>query len=110
MTVTWLPGAQYSLYFLYPFGLYPSHQVLADGRNLKDVPAAEWATLPEIAEKPLSFGPYVITDWIKGQSITLEKNPYYAGEVATPNMTFVFVADTNQAVAQLHQRRRRLSR
>ena len=65
------------------------------------MPAAEWATLPEIAETPLSWGPYMVTEWIKGQSLTLAKNPYYDGEVATPNVIFVFVADTNQAVAQL---------
>ncbi len=100
-TVTYLPGVQSPTYFLPPFGPYPSHQVLADGRNLADVPAAEWATLPEIAETPLSWGPYMVTEWIKGQSMTLAANPYYAGEVATPNVIFVFVADTNQAVAQL---------
>jgi ABC-type transport system substrate-binding protein len=43
----------------------------------------------------------MVTDWTKGQSLTLAKNPYYAGEVATPNVIFVFVADSNQAVAQL---------
>ncbi len=53
--------------------------MLSDGRNLADVPAAEWATLPEIAEKPLSYGPYMITDWTKGQSITFAKNPYLRG-------------------------------
>lgn len=101
-TVTYLPGVQSPTYFLPPFGPYPSHQVLADGRNLADVPAAEWATLPEIAETPLSWGPYMVTDWIKGQSLTLAANPHYAGgEVATPNVIFVFVADSNQAVAQL---------
>ncbi len=100
-TVTYLPGVQSPTYFLPPFGPYPSHQVLADGRNLADVPAAEWSTLPEIAEKPLSWGPYYVKDWVKGQSLTLEANPYYSGEVATPNVIFVFVADTNQAVAQL---------
>ena len=101
VTVTFVPGYQSPTYFLYPFSLYPSHQVLSDGRKLAEVPAAEWATLPEIAETPLSYGPYVITEWVKGQSITLAKNEYYAGDVATPNVTFVFVADTNQAVAQL---------
>lgn len=100
-TVTYLPGVQSPTYFLPPFGPYPSHQVLADGRNLADVPAAEWATLPEIAETQLSWGPYMVTEWIKGQSMTLAANPYYAGEVATPNVIFVFVADSNQAVAQL---------
>ncbi len=101
VTLTYAPGYQDPTYFAYGFGIYPSHQVLADGRNLKDVPAAEWATLPEIAETPLSFGPYYITEWVKGQSITLAQNPHYAGEVATPNVIYVFLADTNQAVAQL---------
>jgi len=102
VTVTWVPGYQDPTYMLYPFNLYPSHQVLADGRNLVDVPAAEWATLPEIAETPLSFGAYYITEWVKGQSLTLAANPYFwGGEVATPNVIYVFVADTNQAVAQL---------
>ena len=100
-TVTYLPGVQSPTYFLAPFGPYPSHQVLSDGRNLADVPAAEWVTLPEIAERPLSWGPYYVKEWNKGQNLVLEQNPYYAGEVATPNVIFVFVADTNQAVAQL---------
>ncbi len=101
-SVTYVPGYQDPTYMLFPFSLYPSHQVLADGRNLKDVPAAEWATLPEIAETPLSFGAYYVTEWIKGQSMTLAANPYYwGGEVKTPNVIYVFVADTNQAVAQL---------
>jgi ABC-type transport system substrate-binding protein len=102
MVVTYVPGYQNPTYMLYPFNLYPSHQVLADGRNLKDVPAAEWTTLPEIAETPLSFGAYYITEWVKGQSITLVANPYYwAGEVKTSNVIYVFLADTSQAVAQL---------
>jgi len=101
MTIKWLPGNQYPLYHLYPFNIYPSQRVLSDGRVLADVPAAEWATLPEVAERPLSYGPYMIKEWNKGQSIVLEANPYYEGEVATPNVIFVFVADTNQAVAQL---------
>jgi ABC-type transport system substrate-binding protein len=101
MTISFLPGSQDPTYFLYPFSLYPSHQVLSDGRKLADVPAEEWATLPEIAETPLSFGPYYVSEWVKGERLVLKKNPYYAGEVATPNVIFVFLADTNQAVAQL---------
>jgi len=107
MTVKYLPGAQSPTYYLYPFGntgkggLYPAHQVLSDGRVLADVPAEEWLTLPEIAERPLSFGPYYVKEWNKGQNLVLEQNPYYGGDVATPNIIFVFVADGNQAVAQL---------
>lgn len=101
MTIKWLPGSQSPIYHLYPFFIYPSQRVLSDGRVLADVPAAEWATLPEIAERPLSYGAYVVKEWNKGQSIVLEANPYYEGTVATPNVIYVFVADTNQAVAQL---------
>ena len=100
-TVTYLPGSQSPTYMLPPIGPYPSHQVLADGRNLADVPAAEWPTLREVAETPLSWGPYMVTEWVKGQSISLSANPYYDGTVATPNIIVVIVGDTNQAVAQL---------
>ena len=103
-TVTWLPGSQYSLYFLAPigqYGPYPSHQKLADGRMLADVPAKEWATLPEMAEKPLSYGPFVLTEWKKGESMTFEANPYYEPKPALKKIVIVIVPDTNQAVAQL---------
>jgi len=100
-TVTYLPGVQTPTYMLAPFAPYPSQRVISDGRVLADVPAAEWQTLPEVTELPLSWGPYMVKEWNKGQSIVLEANPYYEGEVATPNVIFVFVADTNQAVAQL---------
>jgi ABC-type transport system substrate-binding protein len=100
-TVTYLPGVQTPTYMLAPFAPYASQRVIADGRVLADVPAAEWATLPEVTERPYSWGPYMVTEWTKGQSIVLEPNPYYDGSVVTPNVIFVFVADTNQAVAQL---------
>jgi len=100
-TVTYLPGYQSPTYFLAPFGVYPSHQVLSDGRNLADVPAAEWATLPEIAEMPLSFGPYVITNWVKGERIEMDVNPYFEPAPKVKKVIVVFIQDTNQAVAQL---------
>lgn len=101
-TVTYLPGYQSPTYFLSPVGeLYPSHQVLSDGRMLKDVPGAEWATLPEISEKRLSFGPYVITEWVKGERIELDVNPYYEPAPKVQKIIIVFIQDTNQAVAQL---------
>lgn len=107
-TVTTLPGVLSPTYYVANWTIspkaafYPSHQVLSDGRNLADVPANEWKTLPEIAEKPLSFGPFMITEWIKGQSLTMEKNPYYwGGETGVDRITVVFIQDTNQLVAQL---------
>jgi len=106
-TVTYLPGSQSPTYFLMPWSIspnapiYPSHQVVSDGRRLADIPASEWATLPEIAEKPLSYGPFVIEEWVKGQNIRLTANPHYAPGTGVKNIIVVFMEDTNQAVAQL---------
>lgn len=101
-TITYHPGAQWPEYFVQALGAYPSHQVLADGRTLADVPAAEWATLPEIVEDPLSNGPYVLDSWEKGQSMTFTANPNYVGGApAVQTVVIKFIADTNQAVAQL---------
>jgi len=106
-TITYWPGVQDPSYDIMPFSfnpsspIYPSHQVVSDGRNLKDIPAAEWLTLPEIAEKPLSFGPFYIDEWVRGQSITMKANPYYEPGTGVEEIIIVFVTDTNQAVAQL---------
>lgn len=100
-TVTWLPGSQYSLYFLAPIGNYASHQVLADGRKLADVPAKEWATLAEVAEKPLSFGPFMLTDWKKGEAMTFEVNPYFQPAPALKKIVIQFFPDSQTAVAAL---------
>ena len=101
-TVTYLPGYQSPTYFLFPYGeIYPSHQVLSDGRMLKDVPAAEWQTLPEIAEQRLSYGPFVLTEWSKGSRMVMEANPYYEPAPKVNQVIITFIQDTNQAVAQL---------
>ncbi|MFN8446701.1 MAG: ABC transporter substrate-binding protein [Caldilineaceae bacterium] len=106
-TITYWPGVQDPTYFAAPFTIspavatYPSHQVLSDGRKLVDVPANEWTTLPEIAQNPLSFGPYVLTNWVKGQSMTFDRNPYYQGKVGAEHIAIVIVEDTLQLVAQL---------
>lgn len=104
-TITYLPGAlwpEYPVYNVNSYGLYAAHQEIADGRTLAEVPAAEWTTLPEVAERPLSNGPYRIVEWQKGQRMVLEANPYYyLGEPAIKKVTIVFFEDTNQAVAQL---------
>ncbi len=101
-TITYLPGVQWPEYSVYSLYAYPSHQELSDGRTLADVPADEWSSLPEIAEAPLSLGPYRLVEWEKGQRMVFEANPnYYGGEPAIQNVIIQFFEDTNQAVAQL---------
>ena len=91
-TQTWLPGVQDPLYFLPVWGIYPSHQVISDGRTLKDVPAKEWATLPEVAEKPLSYGPFMITEWVKGEKMVFTANPNWVfGAAKSPNFVIQFI-------------------
>lgn len=83
---TWLPGDQPPLYFIPGWPIYPSHQ-------LSDLPAAQWATDPRVAELPLSYGPYKIIEWIKGKRITLELNPYWYGDIPkTPNLVIQFIS------------------
>jgi len=47
-TVTYKPGYFAPLSFISPIGLYPSHQVLSDGRVLADVPTTEWSSLHRV--------------------------------------------------------------
>ncbi len=102
VTVTYVPGYQSPTYFLYPFYIYPAHQKVGkDGRLLKDVPANEWATLPEIAEKPLSYGPFVISEWKKGESMTFVRNEYYKPAPALKKVVIQFFPDSQTAVAAL---------
>jgi ABC-type transport system substrate-binding protein len=101
-TIIYQPGVQWPEYFAQTLGAYPSHITLSDGRNLADVPAAEWSTLPEIVETPFSTGPYILESWDKGQQMTFRANPnYYKGAPAIETVIIKFIADTNQAVAQL---------
>jgi len=100
-TVTYVPGFQDAIYYVYPFYIYPSHLKLADGRMLADVPAKEWSTLTEIAEKPLGWGPFMVEDWKKGESMTLVANPYADPAPKVKKVIVKFIPDTNQAVAQL---------
>ncbi len=111
-TMTFLPGALWPDYFTYvpgnytglsyAVGAYPSHQILSDGRKLADVPASEWVSLPEISEDPLSYGPYKLVEWQKGQRMVFEANPYYyQGAPKIQKVIVQFLDSTSTTVAQL---------
>lgn len=105
-SVTYLPGVQDPLYYT-PFfsdrfgNWYPAHRILSDGRKLADVPASEWATLPEISESPIGVGPYVVKEWVKGEKIVLEANPYYWGEQPKTKKIIITMVTPENAEAQL---------
>ncbi len=59
----------------------------------------------QIKRKPLGTGPYIITDWTPGQSITAEKNPNWTGETSqwVDGMKFLFTANPSTALLQLER-------
>ena len=92
LSIEWtgLPGymdQQYMTRFWLPL---PSH-ILA-GKE-----AASMMTDPAITEKPLGWGPFVITEWVRGDHLTLAKNPAYfrasEGLPKVDNLTFRFLGN-----------------
>ncbi|HEX2981479.1 MAG TPA: ABC transporter substrate-binding protein, partial [Anaerolineaceae bacterium] len=60
-----------------------------------------WATLSEVAEYPMGVGPYVLKEWVKGEKMVFEANPYYyGGEPKTKNIVIMMITAEN-AEAQL---------
>jgi len=99
-TQTWIPGVQDPLYFVPVWRIYPAHQVTSDGRKLADIPAKEWATLPEVAEKPLSYGPYKLVEWVKGEKMVYAANEYWIG-TAPKSPNFVIQMITPESAESL---------
>jgi peptide/nickel transport system substrate-binding protein len=44
---------------------------------LESVPVSDLAGTELAARRPVGWGPYVITEWISGESISMQKNPFY---------------------------------
>jgi oligopeptide transport system substrate-binding protein len=59
----------------------------------------------DIKRKPLGTGPYVITDWTAGQSISAEKNTNWTGETGqwVDTMEFDFTANPSTALLKLER-------
>lgn len=72
-------------------GILPKH--LLEGKDL---------TTDEFNQKPVGAGPYKLTDWDEGQSITLERfDGYYAGKANIPKIIFKIVPDSATRLLQL---------
>ncbi|MBN1262666.1 MAG: hypothetical protein JXB35_18435, partial [Anaerolineae bacterium] len=67
--------------------------------------AADLLEAEEASRMPIGWGPFVIKEWVPGDHITVEKNPYYhraaEGLPYVDNVIFRFVSDPNSALAQL---------
>lgn len=72
LTVVWtgLPGyyeQRFGTFFFLPL---PRH--ILEGKS-----PAQLLEDPELARKPIGWGPYMIEEWVPGDNITLRKNPNY---------------------------------
>lgn len=100
LTLRWtgLPGFLDSTYFTNIWAPYPEH--VWGGFS-----AAELLEAEEASRLPVGDGPFMITEWVAGDHITLVKNPhYYRSSEGLPyleTVTYKFIPDTNQLVAQL---------
>jgi len=60
-------------------------------------------THAQFYQHPIGTGPFMISQWVKGQYLTLTRNPYYwqPGRPYLDSITFQAVADDNTRVLQL---------
>ena len=67
--------------------------------------AADLLEAEESSRMPLGWGAFVIKEWVPGDHITVEKNPFYhraaEGLPYVDTVIFRFVSDPNAALAQL---------
>ena len=101
-TVQWtgIPGYFDALYQQNYFLPLPKHV-------WQDIKPADLLTSPVSSEKPLGWGAFVVSEWVKGDHITLQKNPkYFRASEGLPKietLTFKFPgtqADNNLAALQ----------
>ncbi|MCB8979099.1 MAG: peptide ABC transporter substrate-binding protein [Ardenticatenaceae bacterium] len=95
---TGIPGFLDPTYFTNVWQPFPQH-------IWGQFTASELLEAEESTRLPVSDGAFHIVDWIAGDSIILEPNPYYyrqdEGLPYLDSVTFKFIPDTNQLIAQL---------
>jgi peptide/nickel transport system substrate-binding protein len=100
LSVQWwgIPGFIDPAYAINFFAPLPKHVWEA-------VPAADLVTAELSSQKPMGWGPYIVTEWVSGDHISLSKNPFYfkaaEGLPKIDALTFRFTPDANTALTKL---------
>jgi ABC-type transport system substrate-binding protein len=115
-TITYFPGVQPPSYNVssigtyagtqFTVGAYPAHRLVKyEGKEVKlaDVPAKDWQKLPEVTQKPWSYGPYMLVKWDQGREMVFKANPnYYKGAPKIKNVVIkMYAGEANSAVNDL---------
>ena len=85
VTTVWtgLPGFLDSSYSINYFGPAPEH-------DWGKYTVAELLSLEQANHSPTGWGPYIIDEWVQGESITLHKNPnYFRADEGLPKFDFL---------------------
>lgn len=99
-TLQWfgIPGFIDSTYFLNIWQPAPKHA-------WSEFPADQLPDVDLSSRAPIGWGPFAITEWLPGESITLEKNPYYYrirdGYPKVDQVQFRFIPDPDLALSEL---------
>ncbi len=102
-TVVWtgLPGYVDDLYMLNFFSPLPRHLW---EKQLRATPA-DLLSRVESARQPIGWGPFRITEWVQGDHIALERNPFYfradEGLPRVDRLVFRFAPNPEGVVAML---------
>jgi peptide/nickel transport system substrate-binding protein len=95
---TGIPGYLDPTYFTNVWPPFPQH-------IWGQFSASELLEAEEVARLPVGDGAFRIVEWVAGDSIVLEPNPfYYRQDEGLPyldSVTYKFIPDTNQLIAQL---------
>ena len=94
LTTVWtgLPGFYNDIYYANFFGPAPEH--LWGEYSIKEL-----YELDEYTRTPVGWGPYIIGEWVEGESLTLVKNPnYYRAEEGLPRFDTVIYRYTGENV------------
>ena len=76
------------------FSIYPSEWIAST--------AADGARTADALEHPIGTGPYQVSDWTRGESITLTANPdYWGGSPAVSKLIIRWSADPEARLAEL---------
>lgn len=100
LTLEWtgIPGYFDRTYFTNIWSPYPRHY-------WGEFTPEELIDADVAIRRPLSSGPFVLTEWIEGEQITLEKNEnYYLADQGLPNLDtvrFIFASSSSQLLANL---------
>jgi len=106
-TVEWqgLPGYVDSTFYANFYTPLPRHQPGTNGQRMDAMEASAILEDEVFARRPLSYGPFMLKEWVPGKQITLVRNPAYwraaEGMPFLDRVDFRFMSDADEAIKAL---------